>query len=72
MTRSSSAVPELSQTVGEGVFVVFSGRALGYLVMQHKITDIEGVSRAVGMQSGEGAPLAKEFGEGFEKNVVFE
>lgn len=54
------------------MFVVFSGRALGYLVMQHKITDIEGVSRAVGMQSGEGAPLAKEFGEGFEKNVVFE
>lgn len=39
--------------------------------MQHKITDRGGVSRAVGMQKG-GAPLAKEFGEGFEKNVAFE
>lgn len=45
---------------------------MGYLVMQHKIPDRGGISRAVGMQAGGGTPWAKEFGEGFEKNVAFE
>lgn len=69
LTGSSSAVPELSQTEREWMFVVFSGWALGYLVTQHKITDTyRGCKQSCGNAKGS-APLAKEFGEGFEKNA---